>query len=71
MNLSMNMNMAKVKLIRLQSHGVQSVVVIQYALGKLVYFRGQNNFPGIYRFIDNFLSAYFTKFSNYTIGDQL
>jgi hypothetical protein len=50
---------------------VQSVVVIQYALGKPVYFRGQNNFPRIYRFIDDFLSAYFTKFLNYTIGDQL
>jgi hypothetical protein len=50
---------------------VQSVVIIQYVLGKLVYFRGQNNFPGIYRFIDDFLSAYFTKFLNYTIGDQL
>jgi hypothetical protein len=50
---------------------VQSVVVIQYGLGKLVYFRGQNNFPGIYRFIDDFLSAYFTKFLNYTIEDQL
>jgi hypothetical protein len=50
---------------------VQSIVVIQYALGKLVYFRGQNNFPRIYRFIDDFLSAYFTKFLNYTIGDQL
>ncbi len=50
---------------------VQSVVVIQYALGKLVYFRGQDNFPGLYRFIDDFLSAYFTKFFNYTIRDQL
>jgi hypothetical protein len=37
-------------------------VLIQYALGKLVYFRGQKNFPGLYRFIDDFLSAYFTKF---------
>jgi hypothetical protein len=37
-------------------------VVIQYALGKLVYLRGHNNFPGIYRFIDDFLSAYFTYF---------
>jgi hypothetical protein len=46
---------------------VQSVVFIQYALGKLVYFRGQNNFPGLYRFIINFLSAYVTKFFNYTI----
>jgi hypothetical protein len=49
---------------------VLSVVVIQYALGKLVYFRGQNNFPGIYRFIDDFLSAYLTKFLNYTIRDS-
>jgi hypothetical protein len=50
---------------------VQSVVVIKYALGKLVYFRGQNNFPRINRFIHDFLAAYFTKFLNYTIGDQL
>jgi hypothetical protein len=50
---------------------IQSVVVIQYLLGKLVYFRGQNNTPGLYRFIDDFLSAYITKFFNYTIGDQL
>jgi hypothetical protein len=50
---------------------VKSVVVIQYTLGKLVYFRGQNNFPRIYRFMDKFLSAYFMKFFNYTIGDQL
>ncbi len=50
---------------------VQSVVVIQYVLGKLVYFRGQDNFPRLYRFINDFLSSYFTKFFNYTIRDQL
>ncbi len=33
---------------------VQSVVLIQYALGKLVYFKGQNNFHKLYRFINEF-----------------
>jgi hypothetical protein len=50
---------------------VQSVVLIQYALSKLAYFRGQNNFPRLYRFIDDLLSAYFTNFFKSTIGDQL
>jgi hypothetical protein len=50
---------------------VQSIVIKHYLLGKEVLFHGEDNYIGLYRYLDDFLALYLMLALCCTIGNDL
>jgi hypothetical protein len=50
---------------------VQSIVIKHYALGKEVFFQGQDNYVDLYRYLNDFLTLYLMLNLRCTVGNDL
>jgi hypothetical protein len=50
---------------------VQSIVIKHYVLGKELHFHGQDNYVGLYRYLNDFLVLFLTLSLCHTISNDL
>ncbi len=50
---------------------IQTIVIKHYILGKEVFFQGQDNYVGLYRYLDNFVALYLIYSLGCIIGDDI